>query len=57
LQKTRTILNKLLRRRFGDLPDWAVNRLEQANTEQLELWAEQIFDANDLAALLNMTAD
>jgi len=47
LQKTRAI-----QRRFGDLPDWAVTQLQKANTEQLEAWAEQIFDAPDVETLL-----
>ncbi len=51
------ILTKQLRRRFGELPDWAITRLEQANTEQLELWAEQIFDAASVEALLGTTLD
>ena len=46
------ILSKLLRRRFGELPAWAVARLGQADAEQLEAWAERIFDVADLAELL-----
>lgn len=53
----RAILTKLLRRRFGELPDWVINQLEQANTEQLELWAEQIFDANSIEQLLSIALD
>lgn len=48
-----TILTRQLRRRFGDLPEWALERLNQADPEQLEDWAERIFDADDLAQLLN----
>ncbi|MBB1073111.1 DUF2887 domain-containing protein [Rhodoferax sp. 4810] len=57
IEKSRTILTKQLRRRFGDLPNWAMTRLEQANTEQLEVWAEQIFDAESVAALFGTTLD
>jgi hypothetical protein len=46
------ILSKQLRRRFGELPAWAVARLSQADAEQLEAWAERIFDARDVADLL-----
>jgi hypothetical protein len=46
------ILSKLLRRRFGELPAWAVARLGQADAARLEAWAERIFDAADLADLL-----
>ncbi len=48
-----TILTRQLRRRFGDLSEWALERLNQADPEQLEDWAERIFDADDLAQLLN----
>lgn len=48
-----TILTRQLRRRFGDLPEWALERLNQADPEQMEDWAERIFDAADLAQLLN----
>lgn len=46
------ILSKQLRRRFGELPAWAVARLGQADAEQLEAWAERIFDVADVAELL-----
>ncbi len=52
-----TILTKQLRRRFGALPRWASARLRQADAEQLEAWAERIFDANDLTDLLGPRAD
>jgi hypothetical protein len=48
---------RFLKRRFDDLPDWAVKRLQQANTKQLEAWAEQIFDAADVATLLGTALD
>lgn len=51
------ILSKLLRRRFGELPVWAVARLSQADAEQLEAWAERIFDVADLAELLGPERD
>lgn len=51
------ILSKLLRRRFGELPAWAVARLSQADAEQLEAWAERIFDVADLAELLGPERD
>ncbi len=52
LEEARAILSKQLRRRFGELPDWAVARLQGAEAEQLEAWAERIFDARDVADLL-----
>ena len=55
--EARAILTKQLRRRFGDLPDWAMTQLQKANTEQLEAWAEQIFDAPDVETLLGSSLD
>jgi hypothetical protein len=55
-----------LRRRFSwvaksgnpiDAVNWAVKRLQRANIEQLEAWAEQIFDAADVATLLGTALD
>ena len=52
-----TILTKLLRRRFGALPRWASARPLQADAEQLEAWAERIFDANNLTDLIGPKPD
>ena len=42
------LLVKQLTKRFGSLPDWATEKLQQANREQLAVWAERIFDAESL---------
>ena len=47
-----TVLKRLILRRYGSLPQWAVMRLEQADTSQLEEWSERIFDAQTLEELL-----
>ncbi|MDR1284509.1 MAG: DUF4351 domain-containing protein [Opitutaceae bacterium] len=39
------VLQRLLRRRFGDLPGWVRERLTHASTEELEAWSERILDA------------
>lgn len=44
-------LKLLLVRRFGDLPQWYIRKLEQASPEQLEYWTAKIFDANSLEEL------
>jgi predicted transposase YdaD len=44
-------LKLLLVRRFGDLPQWYIRKLEQASTEQLEYWTAKIFDASSLEEL------
>ena len=43
-----TVLKKLLTKRFGELPDWATQKLEQANLPQLEAWTEKLFDSETL---------
>ena len=46
-------LKRLLTRRFGSLPDWAVQRIEGASLEQLDLWFDDVLDAESLSNLLN----
>jgi hypothetical protein len=48
-QGERVVLSRLLQRRFGSLDAQALARLEAANQQQLELWAERILDADSLA--------
>jgi predicted transposase/invertase (TIGR01784 family) len=48
-----TVLKRQMLRRYGSLPQWAVTRLEQADTRQLEEWSERIFDARTLDDLLH----
>jgi predicted transposase/invertase (TIGR01784 family) len=38
-------LQRLLTKRFGQLPDWIVDKLKQANIDQLEIWGERVLDA------------
>jgi len=41
-----------LRIKFGDLPEWADQRLMDATDEQLDEWVMQILSADSLEALL-----
>lgn len=45
-------LKRQLTRRFGLLPDWAENKIALAENAQLELWAEAIFDVQNIEQLL-----
>ena len=45
------LLERLLAKRFGTLPDEIHVRLGNATTEQLEFWAERLLDAPTLAAV------
>ena len=47
----RRVLQCLLSKRFGDLPEWVGEKLEAANTEQLEEWTDEILSTNSLDEL------
>jgi hypothetical protein len=40
-----------LQQRFGELPEWVWQRLQEADTAQLERWSERILSADNLEAL------
>ncbi|MDU9049897.1 MAG: DUF4351 domain-containing protein [Candidatus Electrothrix sp. Rat3] len=42
------VLLRQLRRRFGELPSWAEERLRQASSAMLETWSERILTASTL---------
>jgi len=44
----RSMINRLLSKRFGKVPGWVDAVLDSADIEKLELWAEKILDANSL---------
>jgi hypothetical protein len=46
-----TVLVRQLTKRFGVLPAAVQDRLAQASTAQLEVWAERILDAETLEAV------
>ncbi|TBV10871.1 Rpn family recombination-promoting nuclease/putative transposase [Stutzerimonas kirkiae] len=50
------LLLRQLSKRFGPLPEWAVQRVARAGGQRIGQWAEAIFDAQDLEELLG-TAD
>jgi len=47
------ILERLLTKRFGPLPEAARSRLAGASLDQLDLWADRILDAPTLAAVFD----
>ena len=52
-QGSALVLRRLLRRRFGELPDWVESRLREATTMQLEQWADQVLEAATLEAVFD----
>lgn len=49
----RSLLLRLLRTRFGELPPAAVARIEAAEMADLERWSERLFGARTLADVLD----
>jgi Putative transposase, YhgA-like/Domain of unknown function (DUF4351) len=45
------LLRRQLTRRFGPLPEWAEERLAQAEITQLEAWADRVLDTDTLDAV------
>lgn len=48
------LLRRQLEKRFGELPQWAINRLTQATSQELEHWSLQIFEVNKLEQLFDL---
>jgi hypothetical protein len=48
----RTLLERLLTRRFGTLPDWRREQLASASIDQLDQWADRVLDADSIQAVL-----
>ena len=45
-------LQRLMRRRFGTLPDWAVERIAAAPLAQLDAWLDAVLDVDAIEALI-----
>jgi hypothetical protein len=50
------LLRKQLERRFGALPAWAANKLNNAAQQDLESWAEAVLTAPTLDAVFDNDA-
>jgi len=47
------VLKKLLEKRFGSLPTWAIDKLENAAEQELDIWSESILTAETLNAVFD----
>jgi hypothetical protein len=47
------LLKKLLEKRFGSLPTWVIDKLENAAEQELESWGESILTAETLNAVFD----
>jgi predicted transposase YdaD len=45
-------LSRLLTRRFGTLPSWAIARIQAASIAELDTWLDGIFDVDRLDGLI-----
>jgi hypothetical protein len=45
------ILSRQLKKRFGDIPDWAQVQLQEADIEQLENWSDKLLEVERLEDL------
>jgi hypothetical protein len=52
LEGGRVLLERLLTRRFGPLPDWGRNQLVGATLDQLNRWADRTLEADSIQAVL-----
>ena len=43
-----SLLQKLLTKRFGSLPEAVLEQIRSASTEQIDAWADHVFDASTL---------
>ena len=50
------LLKRQLERRFGELPDWAVDKLQRAAEQDLESWSEAVLSAVSMEAVFESKA-
>ena len=48
------LFKRLLAKRFGVLPEWVQKKLQQANSDTLEQWADNLLDAKSLEAVFHI---
>ncbi|RIZ70552.1 MAG: hypothetical protein D0528_01295 [Methylococcales bacterium] len=47
------VLKRQLEKRFGSLPTWAIDKLENAAEQELDIWSESILTAETLNAVFD----
>jgi hypothetical protein len=57
LQAEAKLLRRLLKKRFGDLPEWVEEKMNAADTETLEEWGENFVDAETLEDVFYETVE
>ncbi|NDD14526.1 MAG: DUF4351 domain-containing protein [Betaproteobacteria bacterium] len=49
-----SLLQKLLTKRFGPLPEAVLEQIRSASTEQIDTWADHVFDASSLEEVVRV---
>lgn len=52
-QEKISTLKRLLQRKFGSLPSWVDERIDQASKERLDDWTERLLEATSIRDLLS----
>jgi len=47
-EEAASMLLKLMRRKFGQTPDWVTEKVKAAKLEQVEVWGENVLFANSV---------
>ena len=55
LEGTALLLQTLLQRKFGSVPEWAAVRITEAGTETLQQWALNVLEADTLEKVFELT--
>jgi hypothetical protein len=51
------VLHRQLTRRFGELPVWVEDRLQEAPPEQLALWSERLLEVSRLEEVFEASSE
>jgi hypothetical protein len=47
-----SLLVRILTHRFGPLPDWAIQQISSAPSEQLDRWADRVLEAKSIQGVM-----
>ncbi|HAT51407.1 MAG TPA: transposase, partial [Alphaproteobacteria bacterium] len=47
-EEAASMLLKLMRRKFGQMPDWVTEKIKAAELEQVEVWSDNFVFANSV---------
>ncbi|MCK5719633.1 MAG: DUF4351 domain-containing protein, partial [Thiomargarita sp.] len=50
-----TMLCQILKKRFGEIPDWVTDKLNKADSTQLQNYVDKVLDVDSLEQLFKST--